>query len=257
MSGIVEAGEVTEFSQYGDSDREWHPPQGLEGGDDGMKPPGFDLFVEFLLQTLQTFGVLGDGSDIFLENNVLGGGRTDHLAEPSEVGRTPGGPADVPDAMPEQEGFEPQFGRFEITDGVFTRTSEVADRFILHGGDIDGGQITRAHQPRQLHGVTAVGVYAVAGLFRNQGGSHNPANQVLLREITLEPGPAGARFIDKDQVFSLGLHLLNELINVGLPGADGAQVEDLSVVLLGDRGHGDGILVDIQPNRECASMRHG
>jgi hypothetical protein len=130
--------------------------------------------------------------------------------------------------MPEPEGFAPQFGRFEITDGVFTRASEVADRFIFHGGDIDGCQITRAHQPSQLPGVTAVGFDAVAGLVRNQGGSNNPAAQVLLREITRELVPAWARFIDKDQVVSLGWHLSNELINVDLPGADGAQGDHFS-----------------------------
>ena len=53
------------------------------------------------------------------------------------------------------------------------------------------------------------------------------------------------------------MKLADELINVGLPGADGAEGDDLSVVICGDLGHGDGVLGDIQPNIECARVMHG
>jgi hypothetical protein len=70
--------------------------------------------------------------------------------------------------VPEQEGFQTEFCSFEIIDGIFTGAGEVADGFIVHGGDIDGGEIPRAHQARQLHGITTVGFHAVAGFFRNK-----------------------------------------------------------------------------------------
>ena len=136
--------------------------------------------MEFLFQTLQTFGVFVDRPDVFLEDNLLGRGRTDHLAEPAQVGRAPGGPACIADIMSQQKGFQPKLGRLEIPDGVFTRPAQVADRFIFDLGNIDGGQITRAHQPGQLDGVTAVGFDPVARLFRNQRGGDDPADMAFL-----------------------------------------------------------------------------
>jgi hypothetical protein len=44
--------------------------------------------------------------------------------------------------VPEQQGFETALGGLEITDGVFTRPAEVADGFVLHRRDIDGGEVT-------------------------------------------------------------------------------------------------------------------
>ena len=44
---------------------------------------------------------------------------------------------------------------------------------------------------------------------------------------------------------------------VAWPSANGPKVDDFSVVNCGDRGHGDGILVDIPPHIECARVRHG
>jgi hypothetical protein len=43
--------------------------------------------------------------------------------------------------VPEQEGFQAAFGSFESIDGIFTGAGEVADGFIVHGGDGDGGEI--------------------------------------------------------------------------------------------------------------------
>jgi hypothetical protein len=43
--------------------------------------------------------------------------------------------------MSEQEGFEPILGGLEIADGIFTRAAEVADGFVFHRRDIDGGEI--------------------------------------------------------------------------------------------------------------------
>ena len=74
---------------------------------------------------------------------------------------------------------------------------------------------------------------------------------------TITPVATGPGFIDKDQMFGLGWHLSNELINIGLPGAHGAEVDHLSVVLFGDIGHGDGVFVDIETDTQCARVTHG
>jgi hypothetical protein len=53
------------------------------------------------------------------------------------------------------------------------------------------------------------------------------------------------------------LQLADEVINVGVPGADGAEVDDVGVVVLGHRGDRDGLLMDIQSNAERARVTHG
>jgi hypothetical protein len=43
--------------------------------------------------------------------------------------------------LAEQQGVEAALGGLEIGDGVFTRPTEVADGFVFHRRDIDGGEI--------------------------------------------------------------------------------------------------------------------
>jgi hypothetical protein len=70
--------------------------------------------VEFLVQPLESLGVFVDRSDVFLKDDLLRGGGTDHLGEPPEVGRAPGGPARIVDIVPEEAGFEPELGGLQI-----------------------------------------------------------------------------------------------------------------------------------------------
>jgi hypothetical protein len=84
------------------------------------------------------------------------------------VGRTPIGLARIANILPKEKGFEAEFGSLEITQGIFTSTGEIANGFIFYPGNVDGGEITRAHEAGQLHRVPAVGFHTVAGLFGNQ-----------------------------------------------------------------------------------------
>ena len=111
--------------------------QGLKGLDHRVQTPGFDVLVEFLFETLEAFGVFVHRSDIFLKDDLLRRGGTDHLREPSQVGRAPIGPAHVTDILSEQKGFETELGVFEIADGIFTCPGEIANGFIFDLGDID------------------------------------------------------------------------------------------------------------------------
>ena len=121
------------------------------------------MLLEFLFETLEAFGVFVHRTDIFLKDDLLRRCGTDHFREPPEVGRAPIGPARVADIVSEQEGFETELGVFEIAEGIFTCPGEIANGFIFHLGDIDRGEITRARQAGQLHGVPAVGFDAVTG----------------------------------------------------------------------------------------------
>jgi hypothetical protein len=66
-----------------------------------------------------------------------------------------------------------------------------------------------------------------------------------------EPGPTGARFIDQDQVLGFGLQLAHELGNVGLPGANSAEEDDLRVMRCGHIGHRNRRLMDIPSDKSA------
>jgi hypothetical protein len=91
----------------------------------------------------------------------------------------------------------------------------------------------------------------------HEGGRDDPAELALVRQIAIELRATGARCIDQDPVWGLCLTRADAWINVGLPGAKAAEVDALSLVLVGDRGHRHGILVDIQTDVECARVTHG
>ena len=55
----------------------------------------------------------------------------------------------------------------------------------------------------------------------------------------------------------LGWELPDEVIEVARTGADGAQRDALGVVIFGNIGDRNGILVHIQPHLECARLAQG
>jgi hypothetical protein len=257
LAGRSDAREIAASGQRGDRHGALPPPQGLEGGDARLQPPGWALLVAFLLPTSETFSGFVDGSDVGLKGDLRRRGGTDHLAAPSEVGRTPGGPPGVPDVRPEPEGLETKLGRLEITEGVFTRAGEVADRVIFHLGHIGGRQITRAHQPRPWPGVAAVGFHAGARLVRNQGGGHDPTAVAFLGQIALAPIPTRARFIDQDEVFGRGVQCAEEIIDGDVPCADGAEGANVRVMIRRDVSHRDSVFMAIPPDVKRARLLPG
>jgi hypothetical protein len=257
VSGILDAREVATCGHHGHRDAELHPTQTLQGLDHRLKSPGVDLLLQCLIPSLVAYGVRSDRAAVCLEDNRWSGGGTDDVGEPPQMSRAPRGVACIAAIVSEQQGVETARGGLEIADGIFTSPAEVADGFIFHRGDIDGGEITRAHQAGQLDGVTTVSLDAVAGLCGNQGRGNDPADVASFDKITIEPVVTRPRFIDKDQVLGLGWHLAHALLNSGLPGADGAEVDHLRIVICGDIGHGDGVFVDIQSAVKRARVVHG
>jgi hypothetical protein len=163
-SGMIDSGQVTEFSDGGDRHRQLHATEGLERLDHRAEPPGDDRLWAFLRKTLEPFGVFGDRPDICLADDLLGGGGTDDLAEPAQVSRAPGGPTGRPDIMPQQNGFPAKLGRLKIVERLFASAAQVTHGVVFDRWDIDRREIPRSHQPRQLDRITPVGFHAVAGL---------------------------------------------------------------------------------------------
>src|SRR5262245_50124943 len=95
FSRIVEAGEVTNLNDCRDGHDKLHATQGLEGLDHWVKAPGLNLLLKFLVQTLETFGVFGHRTDIFLKDDLLSRCVTDYFTQPPQVGWAPRGPAHI------------------------------------------------------------------------------------------------------------------------------------------------------------------
>ena len=173
------------------------------------------------------------------------------------MSRAPGGPAGIPDVLPQEKRFEAKLRGLEIVDGIFTRPAQVANGFILHLGHVDRGEVPRAHEAGQFDGVSPVGFDPIPGLFGDQGGNDDPADMAFLGEITVEPIATRASFIDKDEVRAVGLQPTDELIDITLSCTDVAEGNDFGAVVLNDIGDGNRAFMDIHSDIERARLCHG
>jgi len=123
--------------------------------------------MEFLFQTLEAFGVLGDSPHVLLEDDLLRWSRTDDFRKPSEMRGAPIGLARIANVLSQEKGFEAILRGFEVTETIFTGTTQISYGFVIDLGDVDGGEVARTHQPGQLAGIAAVGFDPVPGFFRN------------------------------------------------------------------------------------------
>jgi len=68
---------------------------------------------------------------------------------------------------------------------------------------------------------------------------------------------AGAGLVSEHEAGGFALQPADELVDVGLAGADGAEEGDLGRAFLGGVGDGDGILVDVETDEERGGVMHG
>jgi hypothetical protein len=185
LSRVLEACQVAEFSDEGDGHRELDAAHGLESLDDGIQAPGLDLVLEFGLEALEAFVVFGNAPDILLEDHLLSRSRTDHLTEPTQMRRPPGGTAFITDILTQQKGLQTALGGLEIPDGILAGAGQVADGLVLDLGDVDRREIPGAHQPSEPHGITSVSLDTVAWFLRGERRGNHPADEVLLGEVAV------------------------------------------------------------------------
>jgi hypothetical protein len=165
------------------------------------------LRMEVECETAQTFRRGRNGLDVCLPDHGLRRGGPAHLTEPAPGGRPPIGPPWVADLVPQQAGCAPSLGRVERPEGLFPRSAPIAPGCIVDGGARHRGALPGAPQPGQVPSVTPVGCDPVARLFGQQGGGDAPAARAFFQQGALEPGAAGARFIDADALLTLRLQL--------------------------------------------------
>lgn len=148
-------------------------------------------------------------------------------------------------------------GSFQVAHEVLTGTAQVPNGFVLQAGNVDGVEIARAHETRQLYGIAPVGLHPIPRLTGNEGGGDHDAALPLLVKVAVQPVAAGTGFVDEQQVRSLGVEPPDEVVDVVLACADGAQIDCIRRPCLGHVGDCDGVLVDVQSDEKCGRLLHG
>jgi hypothetical protein len=244
-SGVFAPGEVSQVRHEGDGRGALHPPEGLQGFHHREPPPGVRLRWPRLCEPLQAFSGFGDRPHGCLEDDVVRGCGTDAFGEPMPRRRAPGRSAGIPAIRPPEKGVEPHLCGVESPDSLFTRAAQLTQGFILDRGDRDGGEIAGAPQAGPLSSVTAVGVDAVARLLREERRCHHPTAMAFRGQIAVEPIATGTRLLNKDEGWSRGLPLADQLLDGTLARADGAQQDHVGPVIWGHVGDRDGRVGDI------------
>jgi len=124
-------------------------------------------------------------------------------------------------------------------------------------GDVDRGQIAAGHEPGQGDGVAAVGLDPIAGLARDERRGDDVAGQALEGQVAVQPVPAGAGLVDEHQLGALALKLADHGVDVALPRADGAPGYRAGGAIIARVRDGDGVLVDVETDVQCATVSHG
>jgi hypothetical protein len=257
LAGVLDARQGAQCGSGGDRDRALDTAEGLAGLDHRLQTPGVPLRVACACQTAQTCRLCRDGLDVFVKDHLRRRGGTLPCAQPAQGGGTPIGPPWRAASMPPHEGCASPRGRLPVSPGLFPRPTQGADRCIVDGRHLHRGEVPRAQEPGQWHGVTPVGCDPVARLCGPQRGSDHPAESVFLGQRPREPISTRAGFVDQDQGCSLRWALAHQRVDGTLPRAKRAEGKDRSVVLVGNLGQSTRVLMPIHADVKRARLGHG
>jgi len=119
------------------------------------------------------------------------------------------------------------------------------------------GEGPRAHQAGQLDGIATVRFDPSPGLFGDQRGRDDPASMAFFRPIAVESVPAGACRRDKDEMWTFGLPLPDELSDVTRSCTAVAEGDDFCVIFRRDVVNGNRRLMDIHSDGKRARLVQG
>jgi len=253
----VEAGEIAELGGDGECGDFLNASESLECLDDGAQAPGGKELVDVVDDPREAFEVVVDGSEVLLKDDLLRGGGADDLGQIAPVGIVPIGAPGVVEAESEQEGLETMLGGLQIDERILAGAGEIADGLVVDLGDVDGSEVPGTEEPGELESVAAVGLDVVAGLARDERGSDDEAIDLLRGEVAVEHVAAGTGFVDDEESGRLAREVTQELVDVGLTGADGTHEDGFFRARLGGVGDRDGILVDVESDEEGGILGHG
>jgi hypothetical protein len=256
-SGGLKARQVTHGCHHGHGPRTLDATEGLQGLDHRRQAPGVDVLAECLCETLEACGVFRPSAASCLQDAGWRWCGTKHRGEPPPVSRAPMGSAWGTDILSQQKGVAPALGILAIAAGLCTGSGKSPDRCLFHLGALDGGAVSRARQPRALHGVSAVGLDPIAWFVRDQRGGDHPAGGAWFRPIAVAPGATGASCRDEDERFGLGWPRADEGSAITLARAQGAEESDRGAVIWRHIRDGHRLLVDLHSEQECARRGPG
>jgi hypothetical protein len=235
----------------------WTPRRAWRAWTKGCEARGGDEVSELRLETLEAVDLLVDGAQGLLEDDLLGGGGTDDLGEVAQVSVVPISAAGVVEAETEEEGLEAKLCSLQGNHGGLTSAAEIAKSFVLDGRDINGVEVARAQQARQLDGVAPIGLDAVSWLFWDERGSNDQAGDPTPGEVAIEKIAARTGLVSYDEAVGLGLEPADEPVDVGGSGADAADIGDLGTAIVEDVSNRKGVLVNIETDEQRSGLLHG
>jgi hypothetical protein len=113
------------------------------------------------------------------------------------MGLRPGALAGIALAVPQQERLHLLARLLATAPDVFPRASEIADRFVLGLGHVDGRELAGAVEPRERFGVAPIGLDAIPRAAGNLRRADDGAGESLLAQETIDLEAAGAGLVDE------------------------------------------------------------
>jgi hypothetical protein len=112
-----------------------------------------------------------------------------------------------------------------------------------------------AQGQRLITRIAPVGLDAISGFSENQRGGSNETLQTFIREVPVQPEAARTGLVHEFQAAMAGKPFQQAVDSV-LLGAHGAQINDWCLVDCIDTGGSDGVLIDIQTDKNSGIV-HG
>jgi len=139
---------------------------------------------------------------------------------------------------------------------VLACTHQIAHRFVGHVGYIDGRQLARPRQARQLRTVAPIGLDPITHPPRCVRRCHHPTHVTALHQAAIDSEAARPRFVDKHQLVPGRLELAHRSPQRIRIAADLTVMPNLPALL--GNGYIDRLLVHVKTNVQLARLlTHG
>lgn len=133
----------------------------------------------------------------FLERQPRGRGRQPLLTQPHVMPPGPRLPAAIHDPLTQQQLGQPVPGHHQIATTVLARAHQVTGRLLTQARDGHRPHLVQTQQPRQVQGVTLVGLHPITGRPLQLARRRYLAPGPCTGQRPVQPEPRRARLIDR------------------------------------------------------------
>lgn len=242
--GLGEAGEVADLGHPGDGMEGGEAPQAHQGLDQGTTPPPGQLGVDGGGEAFNAADRILNGTEQFLEGDLLAGMRELLDAQVVEMAGGPTALAVVAASVAEEEALDALTAGAEFLDGAEPGADQVPHGLVGLVRHMDEGEFAGPEQAREVAGVAAVGLDAIAGLLGNLGRRDHTDGDPLGGEVAREPEAGRPGLVDVTDLGTVGRKLGVQTVEGVGRGRDGA-VDSNRFDALGD-ANGKGFSMDIE-----------